>query len=657
MKYVNLVTKTSGNADYKKVKKMYYFYLMYKLWLLLISAFFVLFSEDILGQNEPKDTLSVIEDITHPKDSLVRNPGGSLGKWNHLSDSLFLTNNPNRFNRELYNLLQKFYNSQPKNKKIPVTNVNLTAYDGLIIRKIQFRTLNVFSGSIEDTSYVPSTWTEKAVTAIHFNTREKIIRKNLLFQKDDRLDVFLVAENERLIRELPYIRDAKFLINPIPGSPDSIDIILLMKDLIPLGLSAELSRPDAGNASIGYYNIFGYGHQFETTTYWDGRHTPFLGYKLLYGIPNIQGTYISSDLEYTHRWNTDISRIRIERNFRTVGIKYAGAVELTNADLHRDLVLLDTTIKNITWKYTNYDFWIGRLFSVRKGNTAGTRKGLFLSGRAFYNYNRETPPTEEHNYYTFQDKTMLLFSTGYTYRGFRKDNMIFTFDRIEDVPYGYMFEITSGYEWGQYAGRPYFAANISFGKYMARHYLYGQFGYGTFVHNHSLEQGTIHLQLKGFSNLNTWGMFFQNRNFFTFTYLNGINRFKDEFTRLENIGGIAGLYSPSLRGNEKFVLNLESVLFSPYRLLGFRFAFFASVDLGFIKTENLSFYESTPYSGLGLGVRIRNERLVFDTFEIKFSIYPGMPADADPMYINAGSIPRLRSNVLFPDKPTILEYN
>ena len=152
-------------------------------------------------------------------------------------------------------------------------------------------------------------------------------------------------------------------------------------------------------------------------------------------------------------------------------------------------------------------------------------------------------------------------------------------------------------------------------------------------------------------------MFFQNRNFFTFTYLNGINRFKDEFTRLENNGGIAGLYSPSLRGNEKFVFNLESVLFSPFRLLGFRFAFFASVDLGFIKTENLRFYQSTPYTGLGLGVRIRNEQLVFDTFEIKFSIYPGMPADADPMYINAGSIPRLRSNVLFPDKPAVIEYN
>ncbi len=625
-----------------------------KLWLPLF--FFVTCTQVIRGQAEPIDTLSIIESIIQPKDTLVHNTKRFSGKWNYLSDSAFLSTSPNRFNKELYNLLQKFYNSPPKNGKIPVTNANMTAYDGLIIRNIKFKQVNIYSGSIEDTSFIPSTWTEKAVTAIHFNTRQKIIQKNLLFRTHDRLDVFLMAENERLIRELPYIRDARFLVNPIPGSPDSIDVILLVKDLIPLGVSAEISRPDAGNASLGYYNIFGYGHQFQTTAYWDGRHAPFMGYKLLYGIPNIQGSFISSELEYTHRWNTDMSRIRLERNFKTVGIKYAGAVEFTNANLQRDIVLLDTTISNITWKYTDYDFWAGRLFSIRKGNKTGTRKGLFLAGRVYYNYNREAPPTQEHNFYDFQDKTMLLFSAGYTYRGFRKDNMIFTFDRVEDVPFGYMLEITSGYEWGQYTNRPYFAANISFGKYLTRHYLFGQFGYGTFFNNHSLEQGTIHLQLKGFSHLRTMGMFFQNRNFFTFTYLNGINRFKDEFTRLESTGGIPGLYSPSLRGNEKFILNLESVLFSPYRLLGFRFAFFASVDLGFIKTENLSFFESTPYSGIGLGVRIRNERLVFDTFEIKFSIYPGMPADADPMYINAGSIPRLKSNVLFPDKPAIIDY-
>ncbi len=185
-----------------KVKKMYYFYsgkpgyclnvamtlhdfikngtyirpkfIMHLFWLTLLLASLALFSEDILAQTEAKDTVSIIEDLTKPKDSLVYNPGRFSGKWNSLSDSLFLKTSPNRLNRELNSLLQKFYQSQAKSKKkIPVTNANLTAYDGLIIRNIEFKSLNVYSGSIVDTGFVPTAWNEKIVTAIHFNTTGK----------------------------------------------------------------------------------------------------------------------------------------------------------------------------------------------------------------------------------------------------------------------------------------------------------------------------------------------------------------------------------------------------------------------------------------------------------------------------------------------------
>jgi hypothetical protein len=629
----------------------------------VLTVMFILYSGLITAQNQTKDTVSVIERLTRRNDSLVHNPdltkplGDEYHGQTRLLDSLYIPHNGNRFSRELNNLLQYLYTSTPNSKKVPVTNTDLMSYDGLIIRKIDIRNVNIFSRTVMDTSYVPENWLERAATTIHFSTREKLIRRSLLFQKTDRLDVFLAAENERLIRQLPYVMDARFLVKPVPGTADSVDIILVTKDLLPVGFSMALSSPKAGNAGIGYYNIFGYGHQLQTTAYWDGSHSPLFGYDFLYGIPNINGSFISSELEYMHRWNSKTSRVSISRDFKSLGIKYAGAIEFVNADLKQNIILVDTTLQNVAWKYTNYDFWLGRLFTLRRGNAKGISSGFYLAGRTYFNKNHEGLATSEHLYYMFQDKTQLLFSTGYTHRGFRKDNMIYTFDRVEDVPFGYMFEVTSGLEWGQYSTRPYVAANASFGKYLPRNaYIYGLIEYGTFINQESLEQGTIHVQLKGFSGLKTWGRF-QYRNFGNLNYVNGINRFKDEYTRIENTGGIAGLTSPSLRGNEKLVLNFESVLFSPYRLLGFRFAFFGSLDLGFIKTENLHFFESTPYTGIGIGIRIRNEHLVFDTFELKFSFYPGMPADAHPGYIEAGSIPRLPSNGLFPDKPNVVAYN
>lgn len=619
-------------------------------------------SQSLIGQNHEQDTVSVIEKMVNKSDSLVHNRNPSKPSENGSQSPItspenpFLLQNRSRLNRELNNLLLKLYVIHPENKKTPVTDANLTAFDGMIIRNIEIKKVNIFAGSTMDTGYVPNNWIQKVGTAVHTGTREKNIRRNLLLHSGDRLDVFQAAENERLIRELPYIMDARFLVKPIPGESDSVDLVLLTKDLLPFGFSMELSRANAGNAGLGYYNIFGYGHQFLTTAYWDGKHSPLIGYRLLYGIPNISGTYISSELEFINRWNTKTGRFKVARDFKTVGFKNAGAIEIENSDLIRDVVLIDSTIKDEALRYTNYDFWVGRMFNLKMNNPAGISSSLFLSGRVFINHNILGPATKEHIFYAFQDKTQLLFSGGYTHRGFRKDNMIYTFNRVEDVPYGYILEFLSGVEWGQYKTRPYLAASASFGKYLRHNgYVFGRIEYGTFINGNSFEQSALRLQFKSFTRLHTLGVF-QYRNFATINYLNGINRYKDEFTSLENNGGISGLLSPSLRGNEKLTLNLESVVFTPYRLLGFRFAFVGSLDLGLIKTENLRYFESTPYSGFGIGLIIRNENWVFDTFELKFSVYPGIPADARPTYIEVGTLPRLKTSALFPEKPDLIEY-
>jgi len=607
-------------------------------------------------QKPDADSSNILDKILNKVDSLVQNPAG---KWSQLppliSDTSKKVSN-NMFNREWNNFLQKLYTDRSKKKKVPEPHSNLIAFNGKTIRSLEIKKVNVFAKNTLDTGYTTSTWLQRAATSIHTGTRYKIIRRNLLLVPGDKFDVFLASENERLIRDMPYIQDARFLVRPVPGEADLVDLILITKDLFPLGFNMEISSPNSGNAGLWYYNILGFGHQFLTSTYWDGDHSPLFGYRLVYGIPSINGSYVSSEIEHTDIWNTQTNRIRIARDFKTVGFKYAGAVEIDNSALTRDLILPDSTISDFSWKYTNYDFWIGRIISLKKNDPVGIRSGLFLSGRLFYNHNHYGPPTSEHHYYAFQDKTQLLFSGSYSHQGFRKDNLIYSFDRIEDVPFGYLINFTTGVEWGQYKTRPYIAAGASIGKYFARSgYMFARLEYGTFMDGNSLEQSTLRFQVKGFTRLHSPGRF-KYRGFATFTYLNGINRFGEEFTSLERTGGIPGLTSPSLRGNEKIVLNLETVIFSPYRLLGFGFAFFTDLDLGFIKTENVGFFESRPFSALSLGVRIRNDQLVFNTFELKFSLYPGLPADAVPSNVRAGSVPRLRSTGLFPEKPGVIEY-
>jgi hypothetical protein len=47
-------------------------------------------------------------------------------------------------------------------------------------------------------------------------------------------------------------------------------------------------------------------------------------------------------------------------------------------------------------------------------------------------------------------------------------------------------------------------------------------------------------------------------------------------------------------------------------------------------------YDNTFYSDVGVGIRLRNEHLVFKTLQIRFSFFPNLPsyAKGEPFYIS-----------------------
>lgn len=54
--------------------------------------------------------------------------------------------------------------------------------------------------------------------------------------------------------------------------------------------------------------------------------------------------------------------------------------------------------------------------------------------------------------------------------------------------------------------------------------------------------------------------------------------------------------------------------------------------MGLVGPENRSVFSNKLYSGIGLGIRIRNENLVFKTFQIRFAYYPTVPNDMGQFY-------------------------
>jgi hypothetical protein len=653
------------NHPFNKIADRYrlYFNSMNRLLRLMVLAILSVFTQKTYSQNFRTDTLQIIEKIIEEQDTMVRstvNPLLSTQKHTAIFekhiDSLLFRNNNNPFRQELYNLLIKSASNSTMAKKTPSDNVAMAAMDGKFIRNIEFVQADMFAPSVTDTCYVTSSNIERAINKSHVDTRIKVLKKYLLIDPGERLDVFLVAENERILRDLSFIMDARFMAKKVVGSPDSVDLVLYIQDLMPFGLDVQSLTSKTASIGLAHYNILGYGHKFLATSYYDAGNVPHWGYDLTFGLENLAGTFAKNEFQYIHRWNQESYIVNLTREFRATNFRNAGGFIFENTEMHKDIELLDTVLKDVNLEYLSTDLWAGRMLQLHH-NSNMTRSGLFVTGRLNQYTNLDGPVTKDDYLYKYQNKTLLLFSGGFSRQGFQKDNLIYTFGRIEDVPFGYYIDVISGMEWGQYKTRTYLSASASVGKRFSNSgYFYGQVKYGTFFFHKSPEQGAFQLQLKYISPLHNHRRF-QYRNFVNYKFLQGFNRYHGEFTSIENSGGITGLSSDVLRGRGKMVLNLESVLFSPYKVFGFRFAFFGSVDLGMIiPYKNYELTDSRLFSGLNVGVRIRNDQLVFNTLELKFSLYPNMPFDSSSRLFTAEGMARPRFDDFFPYKPKIIIY-
>jgi len=95
---------------------------------------------------------------------------------------------------------------------------------------------------------------------MHTLTRDSVIERELLFKVGDRYDPALVAETERNLRRLPFIRraEAAAMINP----DGAVDVLVRTYDSWTLEVVASFKRAGgqtSGSAGLTDHNLMGYG--------------------------------------------------------------------------------------------------------------------------------------------------------------------------------------------------------------------------------------------------------------------------------------------------------------------------------------------------------------------------------------------------------------
>lgn len=567
---------------------------------------------------------------------------------NHIFfDSLKVRASKNNLTRRLYGFVVTNKDTLYKKQFTVTSDASYTRYSGKRIRKIVIQRLNVFGADINNPMSNNTKKIENVLNKTHFNTNENIIRKNLLFSEGDRISPLVLSDNERILRQLPFIDDARIVV--IPVSDEEADIIVFTKDVYSLGGSYVYDGLKRGTVSIFDKNIFGMGHEFGIEIPYDSALPNSPGFGVHYIADNIARSFVNMKGYYQNGLGVRTYGFDLSRKLVSSTTKYAGGISIRMMYTSEDL---DTLPIPAPLKYNFQDYWLSRSFLINRESVSRIIIGARYTNNNVFNH----PVILPESFYNLQKYMIFLGSAAFSIQKYSKTTLIYSYGRTEDIPYGALFKITTGREYNEFKQRTYFGTEASFGrssKALGYFYTYG--GFATYLNKNRTEQGVLSLGMSYFSNLITLGNS-KIRNFLYLNYTRGFGRYSNEYLKFNTDDGFSGFKNDSLKGTQRLTVSLESVLFSPVNLYGFRFAFFGFTDFSFLSGTNEILGNGYAISSIGVGIRIRNDNLVFNTLQIRIGYFPNPPSYSTISPFNISGEQLLRPANFEPGPPSVIPY-
>ncbi|MEI6694606.1 MAG: hypothetical protein WCO13_00950 [Bacteroidota bacterium] len=564
-----------------------------------------------------KDTIVVL-----PKNIQYEIKNDPSVETNLFYDSLKTKSARNPITKELYDLLithdrkDTLFNKD----KTSLSEDEYKPYNGRKIRNITIKRLEAFGTSVVDTSMQSESWLAKAANDIHIVTFEKVIKGNLLIKKGEKLNSYLLAENERILRNLPFIYEAKIFATKVKS--DSVDLLIVTRDLFSIGIKPDLGSR-AGSMELYDLNFIGFGNELNNKLFYDKDSSQHYGYKGEYKLNNIKQSFINSGVFYQSMYDTEKFGIYIERSFLTTKSKYAGGLSWSRNNEKVKIITSEQNLFNQALSFTKTDVWLGRSISLSKEGNKLNALRLIFSARYYRTHFIIRPEVGPGVNKIYHQSDLYLTKIALSKRNYYKGNLIYAFGITEDIPYGYLLEFTTGPENREFRNRFYYGWQFSTATIIDKFgYLYTQIGFGGYKNGLKLEQSVLRLSVNSFSNLYYHNKY-KFRNFFNLNYVIGINRFDGEFISLDETERI--MQSPLMIGTQKLSLKIETVAFTPINFYGFKVALYGFWDVGVLGLSQHFILNEKYFLGVGAGLRIRNDNLVFQTFQLNFAYYPMLP--------------------------------
>lgn len=537
-------------------------------------------------------------------------------------------------------------------------------YQGKIIRNIEIKEFN-FGKSFTDTSKQSKYFGTRFLNQLHHNTRSWQIRNNLFISENTPLNTYLISENERYLRSLGYIQDARILVKDIPGNPDSVDLQVVTKDLFSITGSLGNLSPTDIQASVSENNVMGTGQRIQLNGLYQANRRPSFGYSVLYGINSIKHSFINATLTYSdidnnisrNRKNQEAILLQLDRPLTSAYGRFAGGLIAGTSETNNAYLQPDSDFYH--YKYNTVDGWIGYNIGVKRlitDNTLHDRK--FISLRYFKTDFLEMPhQIGDHYNQLYNNKRGILGQFTFFRQDFYKTNYVYGFGVTEDVPTGYNISVTSGWYQQLDLKRAYAGVDANFYSFTNNeHFIQYFFRAGGFLGKSKIQDAGILLGTSIFSKLYLFRNF-KMRQYLRFSYTRQFNQLALDPLKINNPFGIRYFGSDSAVGNRRLSLHGETFVFLKYKLFGFQFSPFVFNDVSALAPANQPISKSAFYWSIGAGVRLRNENLLFGTIELRFVYFPRQVAHMHPYLVNSNVNVRFRYNTTYVRAPDLVQLN
>ena len=396
-------------------------------------------------------------------------------------------------------------------------------------------------------------------------------------------------------------------------------------------------------------NFLGTGNRLALETHFSRRDFSYGGNRIAYSIPNVLGTFCTADFAAGRNFRESTLDLRLGKEFLRP-TDYEAGISYSNLKYRQYMVEQDTSLLA---KARNFDVWGGysRLL-------APIGSSFFLT--AHYNRRRfglRPDSVTASHHPALHDRDLLLFGAGLYREKFLTANMVYGFGTREYLATGYKVEAVAGHAWSEFDRSFYVGLSGKAGGFCSAGYIMGGFALGSSIDRRSgrWRRCAVDVDLRWFSPLFVSGRS-RIRQFLMLDYTQGWNRGtgNDESLRFTDRNGPQAL-EEHLLGTNRAVLNTETVVFTPWQPLGFRIAFFGFADAGLLGYSPDPF-KNDFFASLGGGIRIKNERLIFSTVQIRLGLAFGKNGFVDSDWVRISSSTRLEQYRYRPQRPEIMGF-